>query len=174
MKLYLYPDADDTDSNWLNNLNNNTDLYSYIDDPHDNPDDATTCIHLYSATYATGDAYFGVQNHGAITGTIQNVRLATRGYRTGGAGFCSYTPSIRIGSTNYGASPQVPDSWATFNQDWDVNPVDSESWEWADIDGIKIRLFGYASFGYYMYVTQAFLEIDYVPFFGPFPTHLNI
>ena len=75
--------------------------------------------------------------------------------------------AIKSGSTvaeSVGKSLAEYDTWETISQEWTVNPADSESWEWTDIDALQIGVSlsmpeGYAS----SRCTQVYVEVDYTP-----------
>lgn len=77
--------------------------------------------------------------------------------------------SIRLGSTTTDGAEKIhetPNVWEYFSQEWSVNPVSSQAWEWAEIDALQIgiNLSGYGS-TVSEYCTQLYVEVDYTPRF---------
>lgn len=84
--------------------------------------------------------------------------------------------AVKIGgTTDYGPEEQISETywvWVYKSNEWALNPDDSDSWEWADIDalqiGIAIRVPNTSPSGTTM-CSQVYVVVDYVVLVPPDP-----
>lgn len=112
MTQFIVPTADDTDGNWLNNNENNTDLYSYVDEGiiGGTADDNT----WISGTSSASTVKLKLDN---VNGTPQGTGTFKMRLNSDGE-FISYSPILLEGSTE--RWKPFPDSQSFSNSSFDI------------------------------------------------------
>ncbi len=123
------------------------------------PDEGTTTIYTPSFTYER-DLY-NLPAHSIGSGTINSIKIYFRCRSQSGTGYVK--PSLKSDSvvTDGSEITFTSSTFATNSQQWNTNPADSESWEWADIDALQIGVSLKKDTSFAMICTQVYVEVDY-------------
>lgn len=121
------------------------------------PDDDTTYLTL--PTFSEGVDTYNIPNPTDNTGDIINITLYIRVKKIDTENNLAYF-TIRSEGTNYYQLIPINYLWNTHSYTYFVNPADSETWEWEDLDALEIGvkldiLDGSAR------VTQVYLVVNY-------------
>ena len=102
------------------------------------PDENTTFVRVD----LVGDLYdlYNIPNHTTEVGVITNVCVFAR-VRTGGGNTSFHQIKIKTQATEYvGTYRTATSGWATYSDNWDINPNTLVAWTWADIDALQIGI----------------------------------
>lgn len=132
-------------------------------------DDDTTYV-MNTAGAWTRDLY-NLPASGVGVGTINHITVHVRG-KGGHITNTRIKASIKSGGTVDDSDQMyyaIIDTWENFNEEWAVNPDDSNAWEWSDIDDLQIgvSLLGYPVTEKGSYCTQVYVVVDYTALTAP-------
>lgn len=120
----------------------------------------------YVKTLACGAGYrtdlYEIPNQTTEKGIIQKVTVYFR-CKTSSSTLYAYGVIQCNGATSEGAQKTVTNSWATFTQDFTVDPSDGLPWTWNDFDDLKIGIKLQSSASYALYCSQVYVEVYYHP-----------
>jgi hypothetical protein len=124
------------------------------------PDNDSTYVYTQGTNYER-DLYNLPAHTGS--GTINFIKIYFRGKYNALPSYAK--PSLKSDSTvTDGTQVALTTSWATYSQQWDTNPADSQAWEWTDIDALQIGVSLRAGYSYAaVFCTQVYVEVDYTP-----------
>jgi len=99
------------------------------------------------------------------SGTINSIKVYTRGYLSSDSGAGESYIVIKTGGTEYKSEAKAwPFGvWTTTDKTWDTNPDTEVAWTWDDIDalqiGVEIQGIGIR----WTYCSEVYVEVDYTP-----------
>lgn len=131
-----------------------------VDDAVGAPDGDTTYV---SIAQGNQEDYYDIPDHGALSGTITNVRVVVRAKQTGAE---NIQICIQTVATEYCTANKVPGAgYGDETNDWANNPNSGIAWTWAQIDALQIGQKSKATGGWggVMYVTQVYAIVTYNP-----------
>lgn len=127
------------------------------------PDEAATYVGSDNVDYLR-DLY-NIENHSVGSGAINHIIVYARCKATEGTGVPSLKICIKSNTTvTEDEEKTLTLDWVNYSKQWNVNPADSEPWEWSDIDALQIGIaLKNAGAGKYSDCTQMYVEVDYTP-----------
>jgi len=138
------------------------DHYDCVDEV--DADDMSTYVSCDDSSYYR-DLY-NIANHSIGSGTINHIIVYAR---CRGNSDTPGAPGLKIAIKSDGTVTEdieyLPTTaWVLYSKQWDVNPADSEAWEWADIDALQIGVaLKWTNFAGFTNCTQMYVEVDYTP-----------
>ena len=98
------------------------------------------------------------------TGTINKITVYNRLTSTRIAGVAA-SIAIKTGGLTFSVDLYLyGTSWETRSWEWGTNPDTELAWTWADINALQIgSQCGSIGAGYYLYLTQVYVKVDYTP-----------
>jgi hypothetical protein len=126
--LPLKPTANGSTNNWIANTGTNFGAVSET-----NPDDDST----YVSSATSGDIDLYAMTDLAVSGSIKAV-CAVYLARKEDPDPASFEPLVRVGSTNYAGTNQLPlVTYAFHEYRWQINPATSAAWTVAEVNAME-------------------------------------
>ena len=137
----LIPNGAGSETALQNNVKNSAN-WENIDDAVGSPDDGTTLVKNDGSAAWFRDLYALPISSGS--GTISKITVHFRCWKQADASsthackaVIKSNETVTEGDLKSFAADQT---WENFTQEWNVNPADSQAWEWADIDALEIGI----------------------------------
>lgn len=150
----LRPNADGCVHQWTPSTG--SDHYAVVDDdPADDGD------YLEVSSNFQLDVLHHADTSASSGETINSVTLYLRSKEVSGdSTFRHAVRSGQYGSTYYGSTLALTTSFADYDYQWDVNPVDDQAWESTDIDAYCFGIYSYSGSNG-IQCSQVYIIVDY-------------
>lgn len=167
----IHPDAAGDETNLTPSAGNN---YACVDEwiVDGNTHDGDTTV-VFNSTDADQNWKRDLYNVGATSGSGAITKISVKAYcKWEETGTSPGTPQVKLsvkpsgGSVDEKTAQALTTSYVLYDDDWTVNPADSEAWEWADLADLQVgvsleyRITDKDNYGI-PYCTQVYLEITY-------------
>jgi len=157
----LRPNAAGDQTNITTQAPSGGEHWDKVDDTGTGDEDSTR---VHTATYQSWERDLYNLPPSSGSGTINFITVYFRCRRKSFPIKCK--ASLRIdGSTVDGTERTCNQAfpYTLYSQQWSINPVDTDAWEWADIDDLQIGVCLYNEYIDIAYCTQVYVEVDYTP-----------
>jgi hypothetical protein len=108
---------------------------------------------------------FDIQDHGTVTGIIDNITIYARGFIGGPTTGDGIPNAVKIIFQNrtihYSSEMGFGQHWGNINYTYQKNPETSDSWTWSDIDNLKIGIAFIGTVFPSMDCTQIYCVVEY-------------